>query len=78
MEHKRATPILNHERFVIDQVARMRDVRGWTTTELARRAQMDASHLGKTFRGERGLRADEFLRLCAALDFMKMGLLVWP
>lgn len=62
----------DHERFIVDRLNAMRKARGWTVTELAKRSKMDPSHLGKVFRHERGLRADEFLRASLALNATKV------
>lgn len=61
----------DHERFIVDRLNALRKARGWTVTELARRSKMDPSHLGKVFRYERGLRADEYLRASFALNATK-------
>ena len=58
---------LSHSQYIVEKIGRLRELRGFTIAELARRADMDRSHLGKVLRGDRGLRADEFLALCYAL-----------
>lgn len=62
-----ATKTLTHAQYITERLGRMREVRGFTVVELARRADMDKSHLGKVLRDERGLRADELVCLCYAL-----------
>lgn len=42
--------------------------RGITIAELARRVEMDSEILRRCIRGERNLRADEFVRVCVELD----------
>ena len=64
---RRAAKCVSYAQFIVERLRRLREARGLTVAELARRSNMDRSHLGKVFRGERGLRADEFLCLCYAL-----------
>ena len=56
-----------HMQYIAKTMGRLREARGLTIAELARRADMDPSHLGKVLRGERNLQADEYLNLCYAL-----------
>lgn len=67
VQTQHATKTLTHAQCITERLARMREVRGFSVVELARRAGMDKSHLGKVLRGERGLRADELVCLCYAL-----------
>ena len=56
------------DHFIVDRLGFFRRMRGFTVKELARRARIDEGYLGKVLRGDRGLRADEFLRLCFVLN----------
>lgn len=58
---------LTHAQYIVMKLGHLREARGLSVAELARRARMDSSQLGKVLRGERGLRADEFICLCYAL-----------
>lgn len=58
---------LTHAQYIVMKLGYLREARGLSVAELARRARMDRSQLGKVLRGERGLRADEFICLCYAL-----------
>lgn len=73
MEQMRESPNLNHECYIGGRLNALRKVQGWTVTELARRSKMDPSHLGRVFRDERSLRADEYPCICFALNAMKMS-----
>lgn len=46
----------------------VRERRGISVAELARRAGIDGKRLWYVLRGNRAMRADEFVRLCAVLD----------
>ena len=63
----RTTGTHTHMQHIARTMGRLREARGLTIAELARRADMDPSHLGKVLRGERNLQADEYLSLCYAL-----------
>ena len=65
-EDRTAKP-LTHMQHIARILGRLREARGLTIAELARRADMDPSHLGKVLRGERNLQADEYLALCYVL-----------
>lgn len=61
------TRLMSHADFIVERLRRLREARGMSVAELARRSEMDESHLGKVFRGERQLKADEYLKLCYSL-----------
>ena len=67
VQTQQAAKSVTHAQFIVERVKRLREVRGFSVVELARRAGMDKSHLGKVLRGERGLRADELVCLSYAL-----------
>ena len=56
------------DRCIIQRLRELRDKRGISVSELAKRANMDDGALGKVLRGNRGLRADELFCLCYVLD----------
>ncbi|MBP3883975.1 MAG: helix-turn-helix transcriptional regulator [Olsenella sp.] len=66
-QDERATGAHTHMQHIARTMGRLREARGLTIAELARRADMDPSHLGKVLRGERNLQADEYLNLCYVL-----------
>ncbi|MBQ9004011.1 MAG: helix-turn-helix transcriptional regulator [Eggerthellaceae bacterium] len=59
---------MEHGSFIVDRIREAREVRGISIAELARRAEIDESHLGKALRGKRELKADELIRLSYALE----------
>lgn len=59
---------MEHASYIIEKIREARDIRGISIAELARRAEIDESHLGKALRGKRDLKADEHVRLCYALE----------
>lgn len=60
-------PGMRLDRHIVDVLAYLRKAHGLTVAELARRAFMSESQLGKVLRSERILKADEFVLLCFAL-----------
>ena len=55
------------DQFIVSRLNQLRKKRGISVSELARRVDMEDGPLGKALRGNRGLRADELVRLCYAL-----------
>lgn len=58
---------MDHASFIVDVVDRAREERGMPSYELARRALIDEEHMRRVFRKERGLKAEELVRLCFVL-----------
>lgn len=59
---------MGHDRYIVERLIYLRELRGLTVAELARRSLMDISALGKVLRFERVLKADEFICLCWTLS----------
>lgn len=59
---------MKHAEYIIEQLKRVLEVRGMKVAELARRSMIPEKQLGKVFRRERLLKADEQVRLCYALE----------
>ena len=59
---------MDHERYIVEQIKEAREIRGMPIAELARRALIDSSQLGKVLRYERSLKPGECPRICYALD----------
>ena len=59
---------MEHGNFIVGRIRDAREMRGIPIAELARRTEIDESHLGKALRGKRDLKADELVRLCYALE----------
>ena len=57
----------NDGRDVVKAIERARRERGIPVAELARRIGVDRKRLWRVLNGERAMRADEFVRLCAEL-----------
>lgn len=60
---------MDHAAFIVAIIERARQERGISVAELARRAQMDRKRLWYILKGERALRADEFVRLNVVMGF---------
>ena len=52
---------------MVAMLERARRIRGISVAELARRIGVDRKRLWRVLNGERAMRADEFVRLCAEL-----------
>lgn len=64
---------MDHEKFIAALMEEERDFRGISVAELARRASIEPKRLWRILRGERQMKADEFVRLCVVLglDFRR-------
>lgn len=58
----------DHAKRIIMALNRIKDARGISVAELARRAGIDSKRLWYILDGQRNLRADEFVRLCIVLN----------
>lgn len=63
---------MNHAKLVVVRMEEARDSRGISVAELARRASIDRKRLWYILDGQRQMRADEFIRLCAVMG-LDMG-----
>ena len=61
---------MDHERWIVDEIKKAREVRGMPIAELARRSMIEYTQLGKVFRYERSLKPGECMRVCFALDMV--------
>ena len=59
---------MDHAGEIAARMDAVRERRGISIAELARRAGIDGKRLWYVLRGNRTMRADEFVRLCAVLD----------
>ena len=59
---------MDHAGEIATRMDAVRERRGISVAELARRAGIDGKRLSYILRGNRAMRADEFVRLCAVLD----------
>lgn len=59
---------MDHAGEIAARMDAVRERRGISVAELARRAGIDGKRLWYVLRGNRTMRADEFVRLCAVLD----------
>ena len=57
----------NHLDLIAARMEQARWERGISVAELARRVGVDRKRLWRVLNGERAMRADEFVRLCAVL-----------
>lgn len=62
---------MNHADLIVARIEQARQERGIGIAELARRIGVDRKRLWRVLNGERAMRVDEFVRLCAVLN---MGL----
>ena len=67
---------MDHERYIVDEIKKAREVRGMPIAELARRSMIESTQLGKVFRYERSLKPGECMRVCFALDLAVGGSLM--
>ena len=58
---------MDHDDFIISRIRLARELRGISVAELARRACIDGKRLWYILDGQRRMRADELVRLCAVL-----------
>lgn len=58
---------MDHLDFIAARMEEVRFERGIPVAELARRIGVDRKRLWRVLNGERAMRADEFVRLCAEL-----------
>lgn len=65
----------NHLDLIAARMEEARWRRGISVAELARRIGTDRKRLWRVLNGERAMRADEFVRLCAALGLGLGGFL---
>lgn len=63
---------MDHAKLVVIRMEEARDSRGISVAELARRASIDRKRLWYILDGQRQMRADEFIRLCAVMG-LDMG-----
>ena len=59
---------MDHLDLIAARMEQARWERGIPVAELARRIGVDRKRLWRVLNGERKMRADEFVRLCAELD----------
>lgn len=60
---------MDHAKLIVIRMEEARDSRGISVAELARRASIDRKRLWYILDGQRQMRADEFVRLCAVMGF---------
>ena len=58
---------MNHADLIVARIERARQDRGISVAELARRMGVDRKRLWYVLNGQRSMRVDEFVRLCAEL-----------
>ena len=58
---------MDHGKLIAVRMEEARDARGISVAELARRASIDRKRLWYILDGQRQMRADEFVRLCAVM-----------
>lgn len=58
---------MDHAKLIAVRMEEARDARGISVAELARRASIDRKKLWYVLDGQRQMRADEFVRLCAVM-----------
>ena len=58
---------MDHINLIAAKMEQVRWERGISVAELARRIGVDRKRLRRVLNGERAMRADEFVRLCAEL-----------
>ena len=58
---------MDHAKLIAVRMEEARDARGISVAELARRASIDRKRLWYILDGQRQMRADEFVRLCAVM-----------
>ena len=58
---------MNHAKLIAVRMEEARDTRGISVAELGRRASIDRKRLWYILDGQRQMRADEFVRLCAVM-----------
>lgn len=58
---------MDHAKLIAARMEEARDTRGISVAELARRASIDRKRLWYILDGQRQMRADEFVRLCAVM-----------
>ena len=71
-KHWQAIKRMDHAKLVVIRMEEARDSRGISVAELARRASIDRKRLWYILDGQRQMRADEFVRLCAVMG-LDMG-----
>lgn len=59
---------MDHAKLIAVRMEEARDQRGISVAELARRASIDRKRLWYILDGQRQMRADEFIRLCAVMN----------
>ena len=59
---------MDHSQYIVEMLETARDVRGISIAELARRTDIPRKRLWYILKGQRELRADEFVRLSIVLD----------
>ncbi|WP_365993964.1 helix-turn-helix transcriptional regulator [Gordonibacter sp.] len=64
----RREPSMRHIDLIAARMEQARWRRGISVAELARRIGADPKRLWRVLNGERAMRADEFVRLCAELE----------
>ncbi len=58
---------MDHAKLIAVRMEEARDARGISVAELARRSSIDRKRLWYILDGQRQMRADEFVRLCAVM-----------
>ena len=56
---------MNHADLIVARIERARQERGISVAELARRIGVDRKRLWRVPNGQRAMRVDEFVKLCA-------------
>ena len=59
---------MNQADLIVARIERARQDRGISVAELARRIGVDRKRLWYVLNGQRSMRIDEFVRLCAVMD----------
>lgn len=60
--------VLIDERAIVEHIENLRRDRGISAAELARRIGVDAKRLWYVLHGQREMRVEEFIKLCAFFD----------
>lgn len=59
---------MEHATLIIDKIEEIREDRGMSIAELARRIHVDRKRLWNVLRYKRNMHIDEFVRICAVFD----------
>lgn len=68
MKRQQAIRQVEHSKLIVVRIEEVRCERGMSIAELGRRALIDRKRLWYILDGQRQMRADEFVRVCAVLN----------